>query len=80
MVDTILREGFRLISARTVSPEEKIECYTFERRGTRNILITNAPYKVDGSPASKQTEKNTKKGKSQKWLNQHLPCMWEKSQ
>ncbi|KAF4075188.1 hypothetical protein AMELA_G00231670 [Ameiurus melas] len=65
MVDTILREGFRLISTRTVSPEEKIECYTFERRGTVNILI-NDPYKADVSPVSKQTAKSTKKGKSHK--------------
>lgn len=78
-VDTILREGFRLISTRTVSPEEKIECYTFERRGTRNILIVNDPHKVDGSPVSKQTEKSTKKGKAQKWSNQPLPCKWGKS-
>ncbi|KAF7689524.1 putative potassium channel regulatory protein isoform X1 [Silurus meridionalis] len=65
MVDTIVSEGFRLISTRTVSPEEKIECYTFERRGTRNIFITD-PYKVDEAPVSKQTEKSTKKVKSQK--------------
>lgn len=79
MVDTILREGFRLISTRTVSPEEKIECYTFERRGTLNILI-NDPYKADVSPVPKQTEKSTKKGKSHKWLNQYLPCMCKNPQ
>ncbi|GAA6095375.1 putative potassium channel regulatory protein [Tachysurus ichikawai] len=65
LVDTILRDGFRLISTRTVSPEEKIECYTFERRETQNILI-NDLCKADGSHVSKQTEKSTKKVKSQK--------------
>ncbi|XP_027011932.1 putative potassium channel regulatory protein [Tachysurus fulvidraco] len=65
LVDTILRDGFHLISTRTVSPEEKIECYTFERRETQNILI-NDLCKADGSHVSKQTEKSTKNGKSQK--------------
>ncbi|NXX78254.1 KCNRG protein, partial [Urocolius indicus] len=31
LLDTLLRDGFRLISTRTVSHEEKIECYSFER-------------------------------------------------
>ncbi|NXE46805.1 KCNRG protein, partial [Casuarius casuarius] len=32
LVDTLLKDGFRLISTRTVSSEEKVECYSFERR------------------------------------------------
>ncbi|XP_033001448.1 potassium channel regulatory protein [Lacerta agilis] len=32
LVDLLLKEGFRLISTRTVSAEEKIECYSFERK------------------------------------------------
>ncbi|XP_006000631.1 putative potassium channel regulatory protein [Latimeria chalumnae] len=31
LVDILLKEGFHLISTRTVSAEEKVECYTFER-------------------------------------------------
>ncbi|KFP58603.1 Putative potassium channel regulatory protein, partial [Cathartes aura] len=31
LLDTLLRDGFRLISTRTVSSEEKVECYSFER-------------------------------------------------
>ncbi|XP_067848714.1 putative potassium channel regulatory protein [Heptranchias perlo] len=38
LVDTLLREGFRLISTRTVSPKEKIECYTFERTRRTDLL------------------------------------------
>ncbi|TSK17911.1 Potassium channel regulatory protein [Bagarius yarrelli] len=65
MVDTILRDGFRVISTRTVSSEEKIECYTFERKETRNIII-NEPFESDGSLIPKQTLKSTKKAKSRK--------------
>ncbi|NXF34054.1 KCNRG protein, partial [Nyctibius bracteatus] len=31
LLDTLLKDGFRLLSTRTVSSEEKIECYSFER-------------------------------------------------
>ncbi|XP_019380578.1 PREDICTED: potassium channel regulatory protein [Gavialis gangeticus] len=31
LVDTLLKEGFHLVSTRTVSNEEKVECYSFER-------------------------------------------------
>ncbi|KFV03341.1 Putative potassium channel regulatory protein, partial [Tauraco erythrolophus] len=31
LLDTLLKSGFRLISTRTVSREEKVECYSFER-------------------------------------------------
>ncbi|NWV66692.1 KCNRG protein, partial [Malurus elegans] len=31
LLDTLLRDGFRLISTRTVASEEKVECYSFER-------------------------------------------------
>lgn len=64
MVDTILRDGFRLISSRTVSSEKDIECYTFEKKETRNIII-NDPYESDGPLIPKQT-KSTKKAKSHK--------------
>ncbi|XP_072900695.1 putative potassium channel regulatory protein [Hemitrygon akajei] len=38
LIDTLLREGFCLISTRTVSPTEKIECYTFERNRRTEYL------------------------------------------
>ncbi|XP_033867961.2 putative potassium channel regulatory protein [Acipenser ruthenus] len=38
LVDILLKEGFRLISTRTVSSEEKVECYTFERIKRPQIL------------------------------------------
>ncbi|NXF08872.1 KCNRG protein, partial [Smithornis capensis] len=31
LFDTLLKDGFRLISTRTISSEEKVECYSFER-------------------------------------------------
>ncbi|NXR43366.1 KCNRG protein, partial [Zosterops hypoxanthus] len=31
LFDTLLKDGFHLISTRTVASEEKVECYTFER-------------------------------------------------
>ncbi|NXF78264.1 KCNRG protein, partial [Sclerurus mexicanus] len=31
LFDTLLKDGFRLLSARTVASEEKVECYSFER-------------------------------------------------
>ncbi|KFQ84233.1 Putative potassium channel regulatory protein, partial [Phoenicopterus ruber ruber] len=31
LLGTLLKDGFRLISTRTVSNEEKVECYSFER-------------------------------------------------
>ncbi|KFV62160.1 Putative potassium channel regulatory protein, partial [Dryobates pubescens] len=31
LLDTLLRDGFRLTSTRTVSSEEKVECYSLER-------------------------------------------------
>ncbi|KFW11623.1 Putative potassium channel regulatory protein, partial [Eurypyga helias] len=31
LLDTLLRDGFRLVSTRTMSSEEKVECYSLER-------------------------------------------------
>ncbi|NWS44489.1 KCNRG protein, partial [Probosciger aterrimus] len=31
LLDTLLKDGFRLISTRTVSGEDKVECFSFER-------------------------------------------------
>ncbi|XP_068123235.1 potassium channel regulatory protein [Hyperolius riggenbachi] len=38
LLDILLREGFRLVSTRSVSTQEKIECYTFERKKLPEIL------------------------------------------
>ncbi|KAH0621779.1 hypothetical protein JD844_023406 [Phrynosoma platyrhinos] len=43
LVDLLLREGFHLVSTRTVSAEEKIECYCFERtRQPRPLTISTS--------------------------------------
>uniref|UniRef100_A0A4W5PGS6 Potassium channel regulator n=1 Tax=Hucho hucho TaxID=62062 RepID=A0A4W5PGS6_9TELE len=44
LVDTLLKDGFRLIGTRTVSPEEKIECYMFERsRNSQIVVLSETP-------------------------------------
>ncbi|NWS78058.1 KCNRG protein, partial [Crotophaga sulcirostris] len=41
LLDTLLGDGFRLISTRMVSSEEKVECYSFERRrGPTGLTMT----------------------------------------
>ncbi|XP_005240298.1 potassium channel regulatory protein [Falco peregrinus] len=48
LLDTLLKDGFRLISTRTVSNEEKVECYSFERmKRPAGLTIT-----VDQTPGS----------------------------
>nr|XP_032629985.1 potassium channel regulatory protein isoform X3 [Chelonoidis abingdonii] len=42
LADTLLREGFRLVSTRTVSTEEKVECYSFERMKRPEALFLTA--------------------------------------
>ncbi|XP_056416340.1 potassium channel regulatory protein [Hyla sarda] len=44
LLDILLREGFSLVSTRAVSAEEKVECYTFERKKRPEVLtITENP-------------------------------------
>ncbi|NXC45699.1 KCNRG protein, partial [Penelope pileata] len=46
LIDTLLRDGFRLISTRTVSSEEKVECYSFERMqrpASLAVMVTQDP-------------------------------------
>ncbi|KAM4795257.1 potassium channel regulatory protein [Rhinophrynus dorsalis] len=38
LLDILLKEGFSLISTRSVSAEEKVECYTFERKKRAEVL------------------------------------------
>nr|XP_006121422.1 potassium channel regulatory protein isoform X1 [Pelodiscus sinensis] len=42
LVDTLLKEGFHLVSTRTVSTEEKVECYSFERLKRPEALVFHA--------------------------------------
>ncbi|KAG9339458.1 hypothetical protein JZ751_023596 [Albula glossodonta] len=58
LMDTLLREGFRLISTRTASPEEKVECYTFERKKNIQIILNH--------PRTDQTVTQGKPGKTQR--------------
>ncbi|MBN3281341.1 KCNRG protein, partial [Polyodon spathula] len=41
LVDILLKEGFHLIGTRTVSSEENVECYTFERIKRPQSLAIN---------------------------------------
>ncbi|KAM4701008.1 potassium channel regulatory protein [Discoglossus pictus] len=41
LLDILLKEGFCLISTRSVSSEEKVECYTFERKKRPEVLTIN---------------------------------------
>ncbi|XP_078088227.1 putative potassium channel regulatory protein [Mustelus asterias] len=60
LVDTLLREGFRLISTRTISPKEKIECYTFERT-RRNELFSTEQEGANANTAHFKAEKSQSK-------------------
>ncbi|XP_067419183.1 potassium channel regulatory protein [Emydura macquarii macquarii] len=42
LVDILLKEGFHLVSTRTVSTEEKVECYSFERMKRPEALALSA--------------------------------------
>ncbi|XP_067896427.1 putative potassium channel regulatory protein [Heterodontus francisci] len=62
LIDTLLREGFHLISTRTVSPKEKIECYTFER--TKRIELLSMSNEQEGANAAHfKVEKSQSKRK-----------------
>ncbi|NXT29066.1 KCNRG protein, partial [Syrrhaptes paradoxus] len=49
LLDTLLKDGFRLISTRTVSSEEKVECYSFERMRRPARLAITAHQTAGGS-------------------------------
>ncbi|XP_068021404.1 potassium channel regulatory protein [Melanerpes formicivorus] len=63
LLDTLLRAGFRLTSSRTVSREEKVECYSLERMQKAagiTITVNQAP----GSPGTAQLKRSqVQKGK-----------------
>ncbi|NXA10211.1 KCNRG protein, partial [Sapayoa aenigma] len=43
LFDTLLKDGFRLISTRTITSEEKVECYSFERMKRPPGLTVTTP-------------------------------------
>ncbi|NXY46902.1 KCNRG protein, partial [Ceuthmochares aereus] len=63
LLDTLFKDGFRLISTRTVSSEEKVECYTFERT-KRPAGLTLTVHQTPGrSEASGAKRTQAQKGK-----------------
>ncbi|NXR11979.1 KCNRG protein, partial [Semnornis frantzii] len=63
LLDTLLKDGFRLISTRTVSSEEKVECYSFERM-QKPAGITITVNQTPGSSGAAQVKRSqVQKGK-----------------
>ncbi|XP_064032300.1 potassium channel regulatory protein [Pogoniulus pusillus] len=63
LLDTLLKDGFRLISTRTVSSEEKVECYSFERM-QKPAGITIVVNQTLGSSGAAQVKRSqVQKGK-----------------
>ncbi|KAM6465393.1 potassium channel regulatory protein [Liasis olivaceus] len=58
LVDILLKEGFHLLSTRTVSTEEKIECYCFERMRPPDVFTINITQtqRATTVPPSKQIQ------------------------
>ncbi|NXV89626.1 potassium channel regulatory protein [Calonectris borealis] len=63
LLDTLLKDGFRLISTKTVSSEEKIKCYSFERmkRGAGLTVTVNQTPGSSGVAQAKRSQ--VQKGK-----------------
>ncbi|NWW53950.1 KCNRG protein, partial [Pedionomus torquatus] len=63
LLDTLLKDGFRLVSTRTVSSDEKVECYSFERlRRPAGLTVTVS--QGPGSSAAAQAKRSqAQKGK-----------------
>ncbi|XP_078513499.1 potassium channel regulatory protein [Lissotriton helveticus] len=47
IIDILLKEGFHLVSTRTVSSEEKVECYMFERMKSPDFFIVTENDKIE---------------------------------
>ncbi|KAM3933052.1 potassium channel regulatory protein [Leptodactylus fuscus] len=60
LLDILLKEGFSLVSTRAVSTEEKVECYTFERKKKPEVLT------ITENPKPERTIIQTKQAKSNK--------------
>ncbi|NXP45676.1 KCNRG protein, partial [Heliornis fulica] len=63
LLDTLLKDGFRLVSTRTVSSKEKVECYSFERvkRPASLTVMVNQTPGSSGAPQAKRNQ--VQKGK-----------------
>ncbi|KAF6084174.1 potassium channel regulator [Phyllostomus discolor] len=58
LIDTLLMEGFHLVTPRTVSSEEKTECYGFERKKRPEALVLNkSETRVSVMPEQSQKKK-----------------------
>lgn len=56
LVDVLLKEGFHLVSTRTVSAEEKIECYCFERTRQPDALPVGQAQQGSALPRTKAVQ------------------------
>ncbi|NXS54828.1 KCNRG protein, partial [Brachypteracias leptosomus] len=63
LLDTLLKDGFRLISTRTVSSEEKVECYSFERlqRPAGLTVMVNQTLGSSGAAPAKRSQVQKRK-------------------
>ncbi|XP_067116269.1 putative potassium channel regulatory protein [Osmerus mordax] len=61
LVDTLLKEGFHLVSTRTISQDEKVECFTFERRQNTHIVLSNENHSRDDDLRSEAMMAQSKK-------------------
>lgn len=57
LIDTLLMEGFHLVSARTLFSEDKSECYSFERIKRPEALTMNKTLKPETTLMSEQSQK-----------------------
>lgn len=57
LIDTLLMEGFHLVSTRTVSSEDKTEYYSFERRKRPEALAMNKTVKPEATVMPEQSQK-----------------------
>lgn len=57
LIDTLLMEGFHLVGNRTVSSEDKTECYSFERIKRPEALAMNKTVKPEAAIMPGQSQK-----------------------
>ncbi|OXB77215.1 UNVERIFIED_CONTAM: hypothetical protein H355_012582 [Colinus virginianus] len=62
LMDTLLKDGFRLISTRAISSDEKVECYSFERT-QRPASLSIAANQCPESSGMAQARSRVQKGK-----------------
>ncbi|KAM6439024.1 potassium channel regulatory protein [Rhynochetos jubatus] len=63
LLDSLLKDGFRLISTRTISSEEKVECYSFERMKRAAGLTLTAHQTPASSGVAQAKRSQAQKGK-----------------